>query len=107
MSETNVGYAGCAMNEAGRLTEDECFILTHISHFGSEGYPITRTGSRRWSWEYRGHGCPVTFPTKKQAVRSFEQHLDILRDKLAGRIGTLHGTMPTAQQLGAEPFEDD
>jgi hypothetical protein len=74
------------MNQAGRLSEDECFILTHIQHFGSDGYPVKRVGSRHWSWEYRGNGCPTVFRTKKQAVTSFEGHLDILLDKLAGRL---------------------
>lgn len=86
-SETSkAGYAGCAMNQEGRLMEDECFILNHVSMFGAEGYPISRIGTRRWSWQYRSSGCPISFPTKKQAIFSFERHLKMLRMKLSGQL---------------------
>jgi len=72
------------------LTERESFMLNHITRFGSEGYPVQKVGSRHWSWAYGNgsdtHSCPVTFPTKKLAVASFESHLEILRDKKAGRL---------------------
>jgi hypothetical protein len=73
-----------------QLTERESFILNHITRFGSEGYPVQKVSSRHWSWNYGNgedmHSCPVVFPTKKQAVASFEGHLEILRDKKAGRL---------------------
>jgi hypothetical protein len=72
------------------LTELESFMLNHISRFGSTGYPVQKVGSHHWSWQYGNgddsHACPVVFPTKKQAVASFEGHLEILRDKKAGRL---------------------
>lgn len=72
------------------LTERESFMLNHIMRWGSDGYPVQKVGSRHWSWAYGSgndtHQCPVVFPTKKQAVSSFEAHLDILRDKKAGRL---------------------
>lgn len=67
------------------ITEDERFILTHISRFGSAGYPVKKVGSRHWTWGYRDKNCNVTFPTKREAVASFERHHNYLLDKLAGR----------------------
>jgi hypothetical protein len=69
------------------LTEDEAFVLQHISRWGSEGYPIHKL-QRVWVWgPIRGiNGPPTVFKTKRAAVKSFERYLDILRDRLAGRI---------------------
>ena len=61
--------------------------MTHIGRFGSDGYPVERVGSRHWSWSYRSiQGPPVVFPTKKQAVASFEAFYQVLIDAKAGRI---------------------
>jgi hypothetical protein len=70
----------------GRLTEDQAFVLTHVSHYGSDGYPVRKTGNH-WAWgPIRGiSGPPTTFRTKREATASFEAYLDVLRDKLAGR----------------------
>ena len=79
-------YGGHVAASNGRLTEDQAFVLVHISHFGSDGYPIRKTG-RHWNWgPIRGiNGPPTCFKTKREAVASFEAYLDVLRDKLAGR----------------------
>jgi hypothetical protein len=73
-----------------QLTEREAFMLNHIMMWGSPGYPVSKVGSRHWSWSYGNgndfHSCPTVFPTKKQAVQSFELHLELLRDKKAGRL---------------------
>lgn len=69
------------------LTADERDLLTHVSRFGSEGYPVSKVGSRHWSWTWRGKcGPPTVFRTKREAVASFERFLDVLRDAKAGRI---------------------
>jgi hypothetical protein len=69
------------------LSEDEQALLTHVSRWGSDGYPIKKVGARWWCWDYRSiRGPQVCFPTKKQAVVSFEAFLDVLRDAKAGRI---------------------
>lgn len=85
--EVNPDYSGLMARSQGRLSEDEAFVMTHVSHFGSEGYPIHKSGSR-WTWgPVRGiKGPPVLYGTKQEAVQAFEAYLDILRDKLAGRI---------------------
>jgi hypothetical protein len=73
--------------EAGRISEDERDLLTHVSMWGSDGYPVTKVGSRHWTWSWRGSvNCPVVFPTKRQAVASFESYYAILLDRLAGRL---------------------
>lgn len=80
-------YGNYVARSQGRLTEDEAFILTHVQRWGSEGYPIHRVG-HGWTWgPIAGvRGLPYTVQTKREAVRLFELYLDILRDKLAGRI---------------------
>ena len=64
------------------LTEQEEFILTHISRCGSDGYEafVTKIHGR---WFV--HGCPKAFKTKREATSHFETYLNILRDKKAGR----------------------
>ena len=69
-----------------KLTEDEQFVLTHISRWGSDGYPIVslkRGATKFWSWgPIRAvKGPPVLFKTKREAVASFEAYLDSLRDR--------------------------
>lgn len=65
----------------GRLTMDEANRLQHVSRFGSDGYPITKRGREWWVETF-----PIPFETKRAATERWEQHLDILRDKLAGRL---------------------
>ena len=79
-------YGGLITASNGRLSEDEAFVLTHVSRWGSDGYPIHKLG-RGWAWgPMRGIGGSPKVRTKREAVRLFELYLDILRDKLAGRI---------------------
>jgi hypothetical protein len=67
------------------LSDDERFVLSHISRWGSDGYPIVKVGSRHWTWgPIRSiKGPPVLFPTRRQAVESFEKYLASLRERLA------------------------
>ena len=78
------------MNETGLrgLSEDEKALLNHTALWGSNGYPVQKVGSRHWTWgPWRSvNGPPVCFPTKRQAVASFESYLDVLVDASAGRI---------------------
>jgi hypothetical protein len=69
------------------LTEDERGLLTHISRWGSDGYPIHRLG-RKWAWgPFRSvQGPPTVFKTKREAVASFEAFHTVLLDALAGRM---------------------
>jgi hypothetical protein len=72
------------------LTEAERNILRHISRWGSDGYPIRKLTGRnpRWVWDemYGVKGAPVVYKTKREAVTAFEDYLDVLRAKLAGRL---------------------
>lgn len=77
--------AACAV-AAGRITADESDMLTHVSRWGSDGYPVKKVGSRHWSWDWCGKGCPTVFPTKREAVASFERYHEMVLDRLAGRI---------------------
>ena len=69
------------------LTEDENALMTHISRWGSDGYPIRRLAPAKYIWEYRGiKGPPVVFGTKRAAVASFEAYHQVLIDRAAGRM---------------------
>lgn len=68
------------------LTDDERSLLTHVTRFGSDGYPIRKL-SRGWVWSYRGiAGSPSVFKTRRAAVASFEAFYLVLIDAKAGRI---------------------
>lgn len=71
-----------------RLTEDEQALLTHISLYGSDAYPVKRFRSGKWTWgPFRGiNGPPTVYKTKREAVANFEAYLDVLRDRKAGRL---------------------
>ena len=43
------------------LTEDENALLTHISRWGSDGYPLNHL-KRGWTWDYRGIKGPPEPP---------------------------------------------
>lgn len=70
------------------ISVDELALLQHISRWGSEGYPVRKTGGRKWTWgPWRGiQGAPTVYTRKRDAVDAFEKYLDILRDAKAGRI---------------------
>jgi len=70
------------------ISEDERALLTHITMWGSDGYPITKLrNGHGWYWNYRSiKGPPVIFKTRKAAVASFEAFEGILIDAIAGRI---------------------
>lgn len=69
------------------LTENERRFLTHNTRWGSDGYPITKIkGGWVWHESYGVKGAPVVFKTKKAAGEAIENYIDILCDKLAGRI---------------------
>ena len=80
-------YGNYVTRSEGRLTEDQAFILTHVDRWGSDGYPVHRLG-RGWTWGpiCGVRGLPHPVRTKREAVRLFELYLEILRDKLAGKI---------------------
>lgn len=70
------------------LNEDESALLSHITRWWSDGYPVSRVGSHHWTWgPWRTiKGPPVVFPTKREAVASFEAYLAILEDRKAERL---------------------
>lgn len=60
------------------LTDAERYLLADVESFGSEGYPVHGSG-RRWTWGTADiPGPPTSFPTKREAVASFERYLEIL-----------------------------
>lgn len=69
------------------LTTGEIDLLNHISMWGSTAYPVQKFG-RNWQWvEFWGvKGAPTVYKTKREAVAAFELFMDVLRDRLAGRL---------------------
>lgn len=63
------------------LTKQQQSDLTHWSMWGYEGYPITKHGR---SWFVRD--CPKGFKTKREAVKQWENYIQLLLDKKAGRV---------------------
>jgi len=60
------------------LTAGERSLMTHVSMWGSDGYPITKL-KRGWIWgTSEVNGPPVVFKTKREAVQSFERFHDVL-----------------------------
>lgn len=64
------------------LTDDEAALLTHITRWGSDGYPIEKLG-RKWVWrQWRGvKGSPVLYKTKKEAVAVFELWQELVLER--------------------------
>lgn len=53
-------------------------LLSHVSRWGSDGYPVHKLGSG-WTWGNDDvHGPPVAFKTKREAVASFERFYEIM-----------------------------
>jgi hypothetical protein len=69
------------------LNKGENEWLTHMSPWGSDGYPIRKLG-RGWTYErfYGVGGAPIVFKTKREATAACELFYEILRDKAAGRM---------------------
>jgi len=65
------------------MTEDERALVTHVTRWGSDGYPVHKVGSRHWTWDFRSiAGPPVLFKTKREAVASFERFMEVLHEAL-------------------------
>ena len=70
-----------------QLTQQEQQVLTHWSMFGSDGYPIRKSGRQWWvDGMYQSGSCPIPFGTKRAAVAQWEAFIDILIAKKAGRL---------------------
>lgn len=70
------------------LSEAENHFLQHIQMFGSSAYPIHKVGNGKWLWnEFWGvKGAPTVYRTKRAAAEAIERYIDVLIDKVAGRI---------------------
>lgn len=89
--------AGASSHEnatfSDNLTEGENLFIQHMTRYGTDGYPVYRMGSRaaqrrKWQFQraYGVGGTPVVYPTKELAIAAVDAYLDILRDKIAGRL---------------------
>lgn len=70
--------------DLARLTDDERALMSHISMWGSDGYPVQKIASR-WHWrEWRSiRGSPIVYRTKHEAVAAFEAYMAMLRERYA------------------------
>ena len=73
------------------LTADERQLMTHMSMWGSDGYPVRKLG-RKWVWGpfLSVNGPPTMFGTKREAVASFERFMDVLREALGEEAQARH-----------------
>ena len=53
------------------LAPDEERLLTHISRFGSDGYPVEKIAGR-WIWRYCSLSAPVVYKTRRECTAAFE-----------------------------------
>lgn len=79
-----IGMAlGDARWERGlRLTEAERRLMTHVSMFGSAGYPLRKLG-RKWTLDHDAIPHAPLYATKRAAVEAFEIYEAIWR-RLSG-----------------------
>lgn len=64
------------------LSENERALMTHISRFGSDGYPVHKLGKKWVHGDAFGvRGSPIVFKTKKEAVASFEAWHAMARER--------------------------
>lgn len=79
------GHANATFSN--NLTEGENQFLQHMQRWGSRGYPVRKLG-RKWQFEraFGVGGTPILYPTKTLAVKAVEAYVDILLDKVAGRL---------------------
>lgn len=70
------------------LSEAENNFLRHIQMFGSDAYPVQKVGNGKWLWnEFWGvKGAPTVYKTKRDAFKAIECYIDVLIDKIAGRL---------------------
>ncbi len=72
------------------LSDDERQFLNHISHFGSDGYPVAKRGSKWWWHSFRSiGGSPVGYKTKRAAYAAVEAYHDTLLDRMGRRAKQL------------------
>lgn len=68
------------------ITTGEQRLMTHVTMFGSKGYPVHKLG-RGWTWGCHDvPGPPKVFRTKREAVASFEAFWRVLVNAKAGRL---------------------
>lgn len=72
---------------AAEIAADEMILFRRIAGMGKAGYPITRyAGGRHWSWTFRSLGVPTVYPTKREAVASFEAYYDHVRGRCMAKL---------------------
>lgn len=75
------------MSTLANLNQNESDWLAHMIRWGSDGYPVQKSG-RKWAWteSFGIKGAPVLYTTKRAAVAAIETYQDMLIDKHAGRL---------------------
>ena len=73
---------------SSNLSDAENHFMQHIQRFGSDAYPIRKVGNGKWIWtEFWGvEGAPTVYRTKREGFAAIERYLEVLLDKIAGRL---------------------
>ena len=86
-SDSGKGWSLTVGDLKARLTDGEHAWLKHMQRFGSAGYPVKRMGRKWWvDQAFGAGGCPSPFKTKTEAIGFCDRYLQVLLDKLAGRM---------------------
>lgn len=64
------------------INDSEAALLSHVTRWGADGYPIVKRG-RSWWWDeaYGVKGSPTPYKTKAAAVAAFEVWHDLARER--------------------------
>jgi hypothetical protein len=69
------------------ITDGEKQWLSHMMRWGSDGYPVSKSG-KGWIWReaFGVGGSPIIYKTKKAAMAACALCEDLLIAKKAGRL---------------------
>jgi hypothetical protein len=79
------------------LTDDEAALLYHVIQYGSDGYPVEKSGRCWIVRDWRSvKGPPIVFKTKRAAVAQFEAWEQLALERLREMKRLRPGSILTA-----------
>ena len=89
------------------ITDGERQLMTHVSMWGSDGYPIRKV-QRKWIVDtmFGVNGPPTVYKTKREAAAAFERFLDVLREALGAEAQARTAAEQIARELPIYTYAD-